>query len=701
MENRWSDTDAQKYADRYTGQWGEDLALRTYTARLIGREPSLVLHGGGNTSVKSTASNLLGESVRTLFVKASGFDLAEIEPAGHCGLELEPLLALRSLDQLTDRKMVALLRRNLLETASPNPSIEALVHAFLPPKFLDHTHADAILALTNRPDPKQIIREALGDDVVVLDYVEPGFDLARTMAQAFEENPGKKGAVWIQHGLITWGESAQESYESTIELVNRAERYLAENRTNPLRVVSRTDPAIARRRWACVAPVLRGLLAGDSGNPDRPYERIILTPLQSRKILDFVDSDRGKETALTPPLTTDHLIRTKPLPAWIDDPDFENPEAFRSQVRSAVEQYREQYRKYLERHVAKMDQSLEAFDPTPRVMLIPGLGAACAGRDIREAVICRDITAQTLEVKSRIAACGEYRGLEEDRLFAMEYRTLQHAKLNRREPALGRETALVTGAAGAIGSGICRGLLEAGCHVVATDLAGDPLETLVKELQVDHGDRIMGVPMDVTDPASVGKGWAEAIRQWGGVDIVIVNAGIALVSSLKEMDLEAFRRLERVNTEGTLLVFSEAARHFELQNTGGDVILISTKNVFAPGANFGAYSATKAASHQLARIASLEMAPIGVRVNMVSPDAVFGAGDRKSGLWQEVGPDRMRARGLDEHGLQEYYRKRNLLKSPVTARHVANAVLFFATRQTPTTGATIPVDGGLPDSTPR
>jgi NAD(P)-dependent dehydrogenase (short-subunit alcohol dehydrogenase family) len=262
-------------------------------------------------------------------------------------------------------------------------------------------------------------------------------------------------------------------------------------------------------------------------------------------------------------------------------------------------------------------------------------------------------------------------------------------------------TALVTGAAGAIGYGICKELLERGCHVAITDLPGGRLDSFVAEFQKRDATRVIGVPMDVTDPASVARGFAEVSANWGGVDIVVVNAGIATTGPLCELDLETFRRLERVNVEGTLLVLAEAGRHFARQNLGGDVILISSKNVFAPGAGFGAYSATKAAAHQLARIASLEFAPLNVRVNMVAPDAVFSGGAHKSGLWAEVGPGRMKARGLDEKGLEEYYRNRNLLKARVTTEHVANAVLFFAARQTPTTGACIPVDGGLPDATPR
>jgi NAD(P)-dependent dehydrogenase (short-subunit alcohol dehydrogenase family) len=269
------------------------------------------------------------------------------------------------------------------------------------------------------------------------------------------------------------------------------------------------------------------------------------------------------------------------------------------------------------------------------------------------------------------------------------------------EKPLHNEVALVTGAAGAIGAGICRGLLEQGCRVAATDLAGERLDSLVEGFRETFGDRAIGVELDVTDPEGVRAGFARVTREWGGVDVAIPNAGIPMIASLVEMELSGFRNLERVNVEGTMLTLAEAGRVMQLQGTGGDIVLVSTKNVFSPGARFGAYSATKAACHQLARIASLEMAPFGIRVNMVAPDAVFGAEDRKSGLWVAIGPDRMRHRGIDEKGLQDYYKDRNLLRARVTARHVANAVLFFVTRQTPTTGATIPVDGGLPDATPR
>ncbi|PYV21144.1 MAG: bifunctional aldolase/short-chain dehydrogenase, partial [Acidobacteria bacterium] len=443
-------------------------------------------------------------------------------------------------------------------------------------------------------------------------------------------------------------------------------------------------------------------LAETSADPDHPFRRVILQPLITREVLDFVDSDRGRALALTPPLTSDHLIRTKALPMWLDAPAYADLARLREQFQKAVGDYCAQYTAYVERHAASMPPQLSRFDSLPRVVLLPGLGALCAGKDVKAASVARDITAHTLAVKARVAAMGSYEGLPEDELFEMEYHTYQHAKLGgREEPPLARAVAIITGAAGAIGSAIAEELLQNGCHVAVTDLPGEALNGLQEELSHRFGDRVMAAAMDVTDADSVARAFGAVIQNWGGVDLAVLNAGIAAVSSLAELDLETFRKLERVNVEGTLSVMAEAARHFKLQATGGDVVLVSTKNVFSPGASFGAYSSTKAAAHQLARIASLELAEIGVRVNMVAPDAVFSHGARKSGLWAEVGPDRMRARGLDEKGLAEYYRQRNLLKTSVTAKHVARAVLFFATRQTPTTGATLPVDGGLPDATPR
>jgi rhamnulose-1-phosphate aldolase/alcohol dehydrogenase len=702
LKSRWSDAEAGRLVAEYGARWGEELALRTYTSRLIGQEEDIVLHGGGNTSVKGRWRNAWGEPIPAIYVKASGCDLAGIRPEGYAPLDLEYLRRLRTLESLPDERMVNEFRTHLLDCHAPSPSIETLAHAFLPAKYVDHTHADAILALTNQVGGRERVREALGEGIIVLPYVRPGFDLAKEAIKALEDSPKATGMVWMQHGLVSWGETARESYERTIELVNAAEQYLESRAKHRLTVKVSTPAETAAARLEQVAPIVRGLLAQATGDENRPWRRMILKALADREVLDFVDSAEGKRLALTPPLTSDHLIRTKSLPLWVEAPDYDDLGKLRGQVAEAIKEYVAAYDAYFERHAAGLVRGVERRDPYPRVILMPGLGALCAGRTARASRIARDITAHTLEVKRKIAAMGEYEGLGEEHLFQMEYHMLQEAKLNGNgEGALERQVALITGAAGAIGSAIAETLLGAGCQVALTDLAGENLERLAAELKTKFEDQVIGVPMDVTEAESVRRGFGVAIREWGGVDLVVVNAGLAHVAKLEELDVAAFRKLERVNVEGTLNALAEAARHFKVQQTGGDVVMVSTKNVFAPGAGFGAYSATKAAAHQLARIASLELAPLGARVNMVAPDAVFGHGTRRSGLWAAVGPDRMRARGLDEKGLEEYYRQRNLLKTRVTGEDVARAVMFFATRQTPTTGATLPVDGGLPDATPR
>ena len=705
MKSTWSDDDAAVCVARYGARVGEDLALRVYASRLIGREPDLVLHGGGNASVKGEHTTVLGDRVPAIFVKASGHDLRVIEPEGFPGLDLAYVRRLRALGALSEAAMVNEFRTHLFDHRAPTPSIETLMHAFIPMRFLDHTHADAILALTNQPESARRVRDALGDDVVLLEYAMAGFDLAKAAADAYDAHPGARAMVLLRHGVLTWGDTARASYETMIDMVTRAETYLDRAASKSPR--ARTPPVVtseerARSRLARVAPIVRGLLAARTGDADRSYRRMIVRPLVDRAVLDFVDADGAKALALTPPLTADHLIRTKATPLWIDAPSYDDADSLREQLTRAVAEYVRGYEHYVRTHAPQLATSLAAGDPLPRVVLMPGLGALCAGESGDAAEIARDITAHTLTVKARVAAMGTYAGLAERDLFDMEFDSLQRAKLpNGGEPPLGRTVALITGAAGAIGSGVARGLLRAGCHVVVTDLAGGALDSLVEELRPTFGSRVIGVPLDVCDADAVARGFDAVAATWGGVDLVVVNAGAAHVSRLADMDLEAFRRLERINVEGTLLVLREAARHLVRQATGGDIVVVSTKNVFAPGAQFGAYSATKAAAHQLARIASLELAAADVRVNMVAPDAVFSEGARKSGLWQEVGPDRMRARGLDERGLEEYYRERNLLKARITAEHVANAVIFLASRQTPTTGATIPVDGGLPDATPR
>ena len=681
------------------GTANQDVAMLVYASRLLGAERSLVLHGGGNASVKGESADLFGQAQRTLTIKGSGRDMAKAGPGDFATLDLLAVHRLRQLDRLTENDMAHELRRSMLECSSPCPSIETLAHAFLPAKYVLHTHADAILVLSNRRDGAETVRAALGPQIVMVPYHRPGYALAKAAADAFDSNPDARAMIWLQHGIVTWGATAEQAYSHMIELVSNAELYAERNSRSQTKAPGHDTLEIASRRLQQLAPIVRGILTKTHTREGEAPCGTIVLPLLTQEVLDILGADGAKNVLVSPPLTSDHLIRTKPLPLWIERSDQEDEPSLAESVQRNIAGYVHDYTSYVERNG---DGQVSPYEASPRLILLPGAGVLAAGGDMESAVIARDIALQALLAKSRIAAMGgAYQAPSEKELFHMEYDPFQRAKLTARAQAMAGRTALVTGAAGAIGLGVCEGLLQQGCAVALGDLPGERLTAAVKELSATYCKRVLAVPFDVTDPTQVSNAFREIIQNWGGLDLVVINAGVAHAASLAQLDLEAFRRLEKVNVEGTLNLLSESDRHFRLQNCGGDIVLISTKNVFSPGAGFGAYSATKAAAHQLARIASLEMAGMGVRVNMVAPDAVFSHGSHRSGLWETVGPERMRARGLDEKGLENYYQSRNLLKARVTASHVANAVIFFATHQTPTTGATIPVDGGLPDATPR
>jgi rhamnose utilization protein RhaD (predicted bifunctional aldolase and dehydrogenase)/NAD(P)-dependent dehydrogenase (short-subunit alcohol dehydrogenase family) len=704
MNNTWNEADANAFVKAHGSERGAEIALLAYATRLVGSRSDLAMHGGGNTSVKGVVNTLAGDVVAALFVKASGVAMETILPADFICLDHAYLKKLRTVPSLTDEIMATELRMRMLAPSDALPSIETLMHAFIDAPAVVHTHPTAILALTNRARGEEAIVEALGDAVGVVPYVNAGLPLGRAVADKWDRGKGYRAIVVMQHGLITWGAGPKQAYDDTIEMAGRAEEYIRGKHRRTFFTSTETDTETAFTRYRKTAPMIRGLLSPASGDPDKPYKKMILVPLISREILEILDSPQAGDLVCTAPLTPDYLVRTKSYPLFVEKPDYGNPEGLRRQLAGEIGAFGSRYSAYMKRYASRLPKfDASGFDLLPRVLLLPGLGAVCAGPDFDMARIARDITEQALLVKRAIRETdGAYLGLTEEHLFDMEFRAFQRAKIAGNDPLpLRGHVAIVTGAAGAIGSGICEELLGQGCHVAVTDLAGEHLDSLMGNLKGAHRDRVISVPLDVTDSASVAAAFAKTTEVFGGIDIVVINAGLAHVSPLTEMNLDVFRKLERVNIEGTLLLLSRAGKIFAEQNTGGDVVLVSTKNVFAPGATFGAYSATKAASHQLCRIASIEFADMGVRVNMVAPDAVFSHGATKSGLWAQVGPDRMKARGLDEKGLEEYYRRRNLLKARVTAEHVGRAVVFFVTRRTPTTGATIPVDGGLPDATPR
>jgi rhamnulose-1-phosphate aldolase/alcohol dehydrogenase len=707
MQSRWSDADARRAVAEWGPEHGEPLALRIYSSRLIGAEPDLVLHGGGNTSLKAPYRTLLGDTLECLYVKGSGSSLDRVGPRDFPGLDLGYLRRLEALPSLSDEEMVNQLRTHLFDAAAPNPSVEALLHAFLPHRFVDHSHADAVLALTNQPDGEKLVREALGDRGVVLPYIMPGFPLAKAVAQAARDEANVRAIVLTKHGLFTFGTDARESYERHIELVDACERFAnLRSRGRGGISIGATPPAGSAPAVDLVpraAPVLRGLLAERGLDPQAPPRRMILDWRGSPEVLAFCASAAAVTLSERGPLTPDHVIRTKALALFVEDPAWEDAIRLGKQLERAVTSYRAAYDAYFEEQVRAKGVSRTKLDSAPRVVLLPGAGALCFGKTKRDAAVAADITEHTLRTKALAEAIGRYEALSASDLFDMEYWSLEQAKLGQTaELPLERQVVLITGGAGAIGIGVGDVCAGAGAHVVLADLDEARVKAAAEKLIRNHGaGRALGVAMDVTDEASVRRAFNAACASYGGVDVVVANAGVAVVAPIADLSVSEVRRVADVNYLGVLLTLREAARIFRMQGTGGNIVVNASKNVFAPGKDFGAYSASKAAAHQIGKVAAIELAPLGVRVNLINADAVFAEGEIPSGLWQTVGPDRARSRGLPVEALPDFYRDRSLLRTRVSARHVGNAVVFFASNQTPTTGATLPVDGGIVEAFPR
>lgn len=698
MLNRWSDNDAAKYIAKYAGICPESVALRVYTSRLIGAEPALVMHGGGNTSVKDTVTTLTGEPMEAIFVKGSGWDLDTIEPEGLPGLDLAYLRRLRALVGLSDEAMVNELRTHLFNAAAPTPSVETLLHAFLPHKFIDHSHAEAVLAITNRADGEALAREAFGNRIAVIPYIMPGFALAKAVADIHDRADGRNldGLVLMKHGLFTFGPDARTSYDRHISLVSMAENFILSRTKVCGRHVSQkvTDEPTRLERAAAVAPLIRQAL---SSSADR---RMIVEYRTGHDEIAFVDSgDTGRKAALAGPMTPDHVIRTKPYPLWLELSDWSGGAETAAEIQAAVERYAADYDEYFEAYgPGRGKYGLKKLDPAPRVVFVPGCGMFAAGATRKDAAIAADLASQTLRMKTASSCLGDYEGLPASDLFDMEYWSLEQAKLGKATPKpLAGKIALIAGGGGPIGTGVARALAADGAVVVVADISEKAREIAAREA----GGGAVGMHMDVTDLASVQAALDETCRRFGGIDIVVINAGVAHVQSIPEMDMAAFRRVAEVNLFGAMNVFKAASALMIRQKLGGDIVLISSKNVTAPGADFGAYSATKAAAHQLMRVAAMELAAHDIRVNSVLPDAIFGEGENASGLWKEVGPSRAKSRGMDEKDLPEFYRKRNLLHSPVTGDDVGRAVAFFCKRECPVTGVGLPVDGGVAAAFPR
>ncbi|MBW2178889.1 MAG: bifunctional aldolase/short-chain dehydrogenase [Deltaproteobacteria bacterium] len=699
MINLFKKKDAKAFVKKHAFLPGA-LALRIYTSRLIGANSDLVLHGGGNTSVKLMSKNILGEKKDVIFVKGSGMDLSTIGPDGFVGLNMEPLRRLRNVKDLADEVMQNQLRIHRIDASAPDPSVEALLHIFLPHTYIDHTHADSILILTNQKNGKRIVKEALGDKVPVISYILSGLPLAKAMINQYKKNPDIEAIVVMNHGIFTFADSAETSYKNMVAYVSKAETYIKEQTKSKLfytpsgaRISREKSPSAIQR----AAQVIRGTCAHGQDKNTGKLRKFCIEIRDGRDLIEASLSKEAKEICRSGVLTPDHAIRTKNEMAYIPSMPADDA-ALKQLVHRVVHAYKKDYRQYVQSRKTTKNIDFESLDPYPRLFLVFGAGLIAIGFSRKDARIAADIGEHTIRAKRKALTFGEYKPISRSHVFDMEYWSLQQQKLKKSAilPLQG-QIALVTGAAGAIGAGVAERLLAAGAVVVISDIDKKRLEIVYSILTEKYNKNLLECEIfDVTDFKSVQNGFNRICQKTGGIDIVVPNAGVAHVAKIEDMDPQKFDQVMAVNLKGTYTVIKAAIPVFRRQGTGGNIIVISSKNVFDPGAAFGAYSASKAGAHQISKIAALELAEMGVRVNMVNPDAVFGDDKIPSKLWGVVGPDRMKSRGLDPEGLQNYYQQRNLLKTRVLAEHVGNAVVFFASDLTPTTGAALPVDGGNP-----
>ncbi|MEB3351931.1 MAG: bifunctional aldolase/short-chain dehydrogenase [Cyanobacteriota bacterium] len=690
--DRWSQADARAAVAHYGAQGvSEAVALRTYSARLLGADPGLVLHGGGNTSVKTTATDLLGQPLPVLCVKGSGWDLATIEPPGHPAVRLEPLQALRVLERLSDHDMVAAQRSNLLDPGAPTPSVEALLHAFLPHTYLDHTHALALLALADQPDAEQLCRRVYGPRVVLVPYVMPGFALARAAVEAYEaavargEEP--EGMVLLQHGLFSWGATAEQSYRRMIALVGLAEAHLAAAPA-PVPPQPLEPPAPPAR----LLPRLRGALARAAAGVGAP-RRWLLDLRVTPDALALVNDPRLAEWAGRGVATPDHVIRTKARPLLLPPGAAADDAA----VDQALAAYIADYQAYVVRQNARVGGGRRPLDPLPRVVAVPGLGLIGVGRSAADAALNADIAeawATTLLAAERI---GRFQPVGEDDTFDMEYWSLEQAKLGRgSEPPLARHVVLVSGGGGGIGAATAEAFARAGADLAVWDINAEAAATTAGRC----GRRALAQAVDVTDGAQVRAAMDQLCAHFGGLDIVVSNAGAAWTGSIAALPEADLRASFELNFFAHQSVAQAAVAVFAAQNgdafagagrgegqrrpLGGQLLFNVSKQALNPGPDFGAYGISKSAQLALMRQYALEQGGAGIRANAINADRI------RSGLLDDaLIAERARARGVSE----ATYMAGNLLGAEVRAGDVAEAFVALAQLER-TTGAVLTVDGG-------
>ncbi len=678
MKSGWDDKHAQDFIAKYAPKGvNADLAVRTYTTRLLGSDPKMVLHGGGNTSVKTTVKDQLGEDVDVICIKGSGWDMGVIEPAGLPAVRLEPLRKLRKLDVLSDEDMVNYQRINLLDSTSPNPSVETLLHAFLPHKFIDHVHSTAVLALTDQPDNKALVHEVYGDRVAYVPYTIPGFALAKAVAEVFDKHPQAEGLVLLQHGIFTMGDTAEQAYGRMIEFVTMAEERLKLQRKTLV-------PGKLPGKLASVpeiAPILRGAVAIEKNAMAGTAKRQILDFRTNAQILAYVNGAELARYSQVGVVTPDHTIRTKNWPVIVPAPEAGKLDAWAADVHAAVDAYVARYHRYFETNNAKSAVKKKGLDPLPRVILVPGVGMFGIGASAKDAAIAADIAENAVAVITDAEAMGEYRSISEFDMFEVEYWSLEQAKLGKsNEKSLSRQVAVITGGGSGIGAATALAMAKQGAEVALLDRDLEAAKAAAKKI----GGKALAVECDVTDAASVRAAFDKVVSAFGGVDIVVSNAGAAWQGNIGTVDDATLRKSFELNFFAHQSVAQNAVRIMQMQGTFGCLLFNTSKQAVNPGKDFGPYGLPKAATLFLVKQYALDHGKDGIRANAVNADRI-----RTGLLTDDMVAKRSAARGVSEAD----YMAGNLLKREVTADDVADAFVYLATAGK-TTAAVITVDGG-------
>ena len=684
------------------------LAQLVARSRRLGADRSVCNWGGGNTSAKSEEMDFRGRATRVLWVKGSGSDLATVTEASFTSLYLDDILPLIEREHMSDTEMVDYLAHCFFEPGRPRPSIETLLHAFLPFAHIDHTHADATNFFACAADGKRLARECFGDALVWMPYRRPGFGLASEVALAVRAHPKAKLVILAKHGMITWGETDDVCYASTLETIAQARAFVARRLSGPAFGGARVEelPDEARREIAADAlPTLRGLVSSE--------KRVVLRFEDAPDVLAIASSQDAPRLVQIGAACPDHLVHTKPWPLLVDWTPAQGATALTEALRAGVADYRARYKRYLAENLGqKLDPDAQtpvyraeslAIDNGPRVILIPGVGMVTTGKDAGTADVSAQLYHRAVAVMRGAEGCGGFISLTDAESYAVEYWPLEQYKLTLAPPEreFARQVALVTGAAGGIGSAVCARLARDGAHIVATDIDLTGAEELAQHLRQQYGaGRAVAVRMDVTNEESVRMAFAAAALAFGGVDIVVNNAGLASSAPITETTLAVWNKNLSVLATGYFLVAREAFRLFEQQGHGGNLVFIASKNALVAGKNASAYSTAKAAELHLARGLAEEGGAQGIRVNVVNPDAVLAGSRIWSSSWRA---ERAATYGIAPEQLEEHYRKRTTLGVNILPEDIAEAVAFFAspTRSSKSTGNILNVDGGVPAAFPR